>query len=68
VWEWDGGDRTCPLVRAAAGVTGLQAVDRRSDADQGQAGAKAEDGPPDAVLLLQLLLEDRFPQVWVPNA
>src|SRR5664279_1840678 len=42
----DGGDRTFPLVRAAAGGTGLRAVDWRSGADQGQEGAKAEDGPP----------------------
>src|SRR5215469_2284526 len=42
----DGGDRTCGLVRAAAGGTGVRAVDRGSGEDQGQAGAKAEDGPP----------------------
>src|SRR5215469_9123652 len=42
----DGGDWTWPLVRAAAGGTGLRAVDWRSDEDQGQASAKAEDGSP----------------------
>src|SRR5215469_11546590 len=41
----DGGDRTCGLVRAAAGGTGVRAVDRGSGEDQGQAGAKAEDRP-----------------------
>ena len=63
----DGGDRTCPLVRAAAGGTGIRAVERRSRADQSEAGAKTETDRLDAALLLQLLLEDRFPRVWVPS-
>ncbi len=36
-------------------------------ARSGHGSAQAEDGPADAQLLLQLLLEGRFPRVWVPS-
>src|SRR5215469_2225578 len=63
----DGGDRTCGLVRAAAGGTGVRAVDRGSGEDQGQAGAKAEDGPPGCRAAAAAAAGGSL-RVWVPSA
>jgi len=35
--------------------------------DPCQASTEAEDGSPGCALILRLLLEDRFPQIWVPS-
>jgi transposase len=42
-------------------------VDRRCGGDPKQAGRKQKTDRQDAQLLLRLLLEDRFPRVWVPS-
>src|SRR6266702_7202209 len=42
-------------------------MDRGCRRDPHQTGAQTEDGRQDAQLLLTLLVEDRFPRIWVPN-
>ena len=52
--------------RLLAGV-GDRAVDGGCGAGAGFGGAEAEDGPAGREHLLQLLLENRFPRIWVPS-
>ena len=42
-------------------------MDGGCGAGAGFGGAAAEDGPAGRGALLRLLLEDRFPRIWVPS-
>ena len=55
------------MVRAPAGGAGARAVAGRCGADPGHGGAAAEDDRRDADHILSLLLQDRFPRIWVPS-
>ncbi len=63
----DGGHRLLTLVRAGYWRTGYRGVDWRCGGDQETASREAETDRFDAQLLLKLLLENRFPRIWVPS-
>src|SRR6266852_4260385 len=63
----DGGHGILTLVRAVTHGTWYRGVDWQCSRDQGQASPQAEDGSPRCPTLLKLLLENRFPQIWVPS-
>src|SRR5258706_6321669 len=63
----NGGHRIFTLVRATAGGVRVRSMDGRSRGDQGQASEEAEDRPRGCSTAARLMLENNFPQVWVPG-
>jgi transposase len=63
----DGGDRIFPLVRATAGRLGFEVWIGDPAEIKAKRVKKQKTGRRDAQLLLQLLMEDRFPRIWVPS-
>ncbi len=64
----DGGLRALSVVRAVAGGVGHRVVVRRCGARCGPAVVrKQKTDRRDAEHLLELLLENRFPRIWVPS-
>ena len=63
----DGGDRTWPLVEGLLAEQGFELWIGDPAKSQAKRVRKQKTDRLDAELLLQLLLEDRFPRVWVPS-
>ncbi len=64
----DGGDRGCPLVRPLMAELGFELWIGDPAQIKAKRVRKQKTDRRDAALLLQLLLEDRFPRVWVPSS
>src|SRR6266852_5953877 len=62
-----GGHRLLTLVRAITHGTWYRGMDWQCRGDQGEACPQAENRPPRCPTLLKLLLENRFPRIWVPS-
>jgi hypothetical protein len=52
---------------STAGRTELRVVDRGRQRDRQEARTQAEDGSARCAAYLQLLMENRFPKIWVPS-
>ena len=63
----DGGHWVFPLVRAVTGRVGFRGVDWRCAEIKKKRVHKQKTDRLDAELLLKLLLENRFPRIWVPS-
>ena len=64
----DGGHRAYTLVRAATRRARFRVVDWRSGRDQDEASPEEENRPRGRPThVLKLLLENRFPRIWVPS-
>ena len=64
----DGSDRLFPLVRTTAGSSWIWELSIGDPAEiQARRVKKQKTDRKDAQLLLKLMLEDRFPRIWVPS-